>query len=107
MEGFINDPSVRVLVCESRGKRVGMMVLKRSGTVAEILGIAVSEELRRRGIGRHMVRFAMGSEGLERVEAQTDGDSIGFYRKCGFAEERSVVDYPDGSVARYNCVLGK
>ena len=43
----------------------------------------------------------------ERLEAQTDDDSVGFYRKCGFAVERIVVDYPDGSVVRYNCVLNK
>jgi len=35
----------------------------------------------------------MESEGLERVVAQTDDDSIGFYRKCGFAEESLTVDF--------------
>jgi ribosomal protein S18 acetylase RimI-like enzyme len=75
--------------------------------IAEIIGIAVSEKDRHKGIGSKMIQFIMGSEGLERIEAQTDDDSIGFYRKCGFAEERITVDYPDGSVVRYNCVLNK
>jgi len=44
---------------------------------------------------------------LECVKAQTDDDSIGFYRKCGFSEEKIVIEYPDGPAVRYNCVLHK
>ena len=84
-----------------------MMVLKISEAVAEIIGIAVSDKARCQGIGKRMIQSVMESEGLERVEAQTDDDSIGFYRKCGFAEKRTVVDYPDGSAVRYNCVLNQ
>ena len=54
-----------------------------------------------------MIQFVIKSEGLERLEAQTDDDSIGFYRKCGFAEERTIIDYPGESVIRYNCILNK
>ena len=107
MEDLISDPSVRVYVCESQGKKTGMMVLRISDSVAEIIGIAVPEKLHRRGIGRNMIQFVLKSESLEKLEAQTDDDSVGFYRKCGFAVERIVVDYPDGSVVRYNCVLNK
>ncbi|MBR4473615.1 MAG: GNAT family N-acetyltransferase [Oscillospiraceae bacterium] len=107
MEDLLNDQSVRVYVCENRGKKTGMMVLKFSDSGAEIIGIAVPEKFRRRGIGRHLIQFAMESEDVKWIEAQTDDDSVGFYRKCGFTEERIVVDYPDGSVVRYNCVLCK
>ena len=107
MEGLISDPSVRVYVCESQGRKTGMMVLRISDSAAEIIGIAVSEKERRQGTGRYLVQYVMKSEGLERIHAQTDDDSIGFYRKCGFTEERIVVDYPDGSVVRYNCILNK
>ena len=107
MEDMLNDPSVRIFVCENQGEKAGMMVLKYSNAVAEIIGIAVPEKLRRRGIGRRLIQYAMESERLERINAQTDDDSVGFYRKCGFALEKIVVDYPDGSVVRYNCVLCK
>ena len=107
MEGFFNDPSVRIFVCDNQGEKAGMMVLKYSDAVAEIIGIAVTEKLRRRGIGWKMIQFVLKLENLERIEAQTDDDSVGFYRKCGFTEDRIVVDYPDGSVVRYNCVLNK
>ena len=89
MEGFLQASSVKVFVCEDRNRKTGMMVLKFSEAAAEIIGIAVSEKLRRR------------------IEAQTDDDSIGFYRRCGFSEEKSIIDYPDGSVVRYNCILNK
>ena len=49
----------------------------------------------------------MDSEDLESLKAQTDDDSIGFYRKCGFTEEKTVVEYSDGSAVRYDCVLFK
>ena len=107
MEDLLNDQSVKVYVCENRGRETGMMVLKVSDSDAEIIGIVVSEKLRRRGIGRHLIQFVMESEGVKRIEAQTDDDSVGFYRKCGFTEERIVVDYPDGSVVRYNCILSE
>ena len=107
MEGFLTDRSVRIYVCEDRGKKTGMAVLKFSDSAAEIIGIAVSEKLRRRGIGSHLIQFVMESESLDRIDAQTDDDSVGFYRKCGFTAEKLIVEYPDGSVARYNCVLSK
>lgn len=107
MEDFLNDPSVRIFVCENQGEKAGMMVLKYTNAVAEIIGIAVPEKLHHRGIGRYIIQFVLQSESLERLEAQTDDDSVGFYRKCGFALEKIIVDYPDGSVVRYNCVLCK
>ncbi len=84
-----------------------MLVLMLSKTDAEIVGIAVSENARRKGIGKRLIRSVMASENLESVKAQTDDDSIAFYRKCGFSEQKTVVEYPDGSAVRYNCVLQK
>ena len=112
MEGFLQASSVKVFVCEDRNRKAGMMVLKFSEAAAEIIGIAVSEKLRRRGIGKQLILSAMeleriGRIRIGRIEAQTDDDSIGFYRRCGFSEEKSIIDYPDRSVVRYNCILNK
>ena len=52
MEDYLLDSSVKVFVCENRGKRKGMMVLKSSGVAAEIIGIAVSDNARHKGIGK-------------------------------------------------------
>ena len=105
MEDYLLDSSVKVFVSENRGRKTGMMVLKLSEAAAEIIGIAVSDNARRKGIGKQLIQRVMKSENLESVKAQTDDDSIGFYRKCGFSEERIVIEYSDGSVVRYNCVL--
>ena len=107
MEDYLNEQSVRIYICENRGEKAGMMVLNYSGAAAEIIGIAVTNKARCQGIGKRMIQTVMESEGFERIEAQTDDDSIGFYRKCGFTEERTAVDYPDGSVVRYNCILNQ
>ena len=107
MEDYLHDSSVKVFVCENRGKRIGMMVLKLTEAAAEIIGIAVSDNARRKGIGKQLIQRVMETEHLERIKAQTDDDSIGFYRKCGFSEEKKRIDYPDGSVVRYTCILCK
>ena len=107
MKDYSSDSSVKVFVCENRGKKTGMIVLKLSDVAAEIIGIAVSDNARRKGIGKRLIQSVMESENLESVKAQTDADSIGFYRKCGFTEEKDVIDYPDGAVVRYNCILRK
>ena len=93
MEDCLTDSSVKVFVIEYQGRKTGMMVLNLSEADAEIIGIAVSANARRKGIGKQMIQRVMESENLESVKAQTDDDSIGFYRKCGFSEERTGIEY--------------
>ena len=104
-ERYCADPSVKLFVCEDHGKPVGLLVLDLSGSSAEILGIAVSEDRRRHGIGRQLILWAMASLRLNSLEARTDEDAVGFYLKCGFAAERHVIQYPDGSAVRFHCTL--
>jgi ribosomal protein S18 acetylase RimI-like enzyme len=107
MEDYLLDSSVKVLVSENRGKKTGMMVLRLSEDDAEIIGIAVTDNARHKGIGKELIQSVIKSEEIERIKAQTDDGSIGFYRKCGFSEEKTVVEYSDGPAVRYNCVLYK
>ena len=107
MKDYLSDPSKKIFVYEDQGRKTGMMVLMISEDGAEIIGIAVSDSARRKGIGKQLIQHVMKSENLESVKVQTDDDSIGFYRKCGFSEEKTIIGYLDGSVVRYNCVLHK
>ena len=107
MEDYLADSSVKVFVCANRSGKTGMIVLRSSEAAAEIIGIAVAEKARRKGFGKQLIRRVMESENLETVKAQTDEEAIGFYRKCGFSEERIVMEYPDGPAVRYNCFLHK
>ena len=70
MEGFLQASSVKVFVCEDRNRKAGMMVLKFSEAAAEIIGIAVSEKLRRRGIGKQLILSAMELERIGRKESK-------------------------------------
>ena len=96
MDDLLCDPSTKVFVYEDQGRKTGMIILKFSDAAAEIIGIAVSVDARRKGIGKQLIRRVMELDDLECVKAQTDDDSIGFYRKCGFSEEKIVIEYPDG-----------
>lgn len=115
MEKYLSDPSVKIFVCDMDGEKAGILVMKEieaaegseTGVEAEILGIAVRKDLRGKGIGKEMVCQVMETEHLKRITAQTDDDAIGFYRKSGFEEERVVIEYPNGSVVRYNCTRRK
>jgi len=107
MEDNLHDSSKKVFVYEDQGRKTGMLVLKFSEDTAEIIGIVVSGNTRRKGIGKQLIQCVMESENLESVMAQTDDDSIGFYRKCGFLEEKTIIEYPNGSAVRYDCVLNK
>ena len=101
MEEYISDPSVKIFVCENEGEKAGILVLKDE----EILGIAVRNDQRKKGLGKEMIYQVMETEHLRRITAQTDDDAIGFYRRSGFEAEKVVIEYPDGSAVRYNCVL--
>ena len=105
MESYISDPSVKIYVCTEGDERIGILVLQATNIGAEIMGIAISNHLRNRGIGRHMILWVMEHEGLQSIKAQTDDDAIGFYRNCGFHDERMIVEYPDGKAVRYDCTL--
>lgn len=105
MEEYFSDPSVKIFVCENAGEKAGILVLKEDGSEAEILGIAVKENQRKKGLGKDMVFQVMEAEGLKRITAQTDDDAIEFYRRSGFEAEKVVIEYPDGAAVRYNCVL--
>ena len=115
MEAYFSNPSVKIFVSDMDGEKAGILVLKETeavegsetGVEAEILGIAVKENLREKGIGKEMIYQVMETEHLKKITAQTDDDAIGFYRKSGFEAERVVIEYPNGSGVRYNCTRRK
>ena len=105
MGELVFNALVRIFLCKADDGIVGMLVMKKEADKAEIVGIAVSEKYRGRGIARQILQHAITEENLQTVFAQTDEDAVGFYRKCGFEIEEEVVQYPDGECVRYNCEL--
>ena len=95
-----------ILACLHDEQFVGIITLKKiSDDTAEIIGISVKKEFQRCGIGKLMVRFAMQNLGVNFLNAETDDDAAGFYRRTGFAVTEFIRHFPDGDVTRYNCVL--
>ncbi len=97
------DPQVRICTAEEDGRLLGMLVLRRTEAGAGILGIAVAEACRHRGIGRTLIEAALDDGQPDLLTAETDDDAVGFYVKCGFTAEKTVVTYPDGPSVRYRC----
>lgn len=100
----LKDDMVRLLRAE-RGEQVlgACAVRQYPEGRAEILGIGTAPESRRQGIGRQMVAFLQRDERITALEAETDGEAVDFYRRCGFAAEAHQKRYPNGVVTRYRC----
>ena len=71
----------------------------------EIVGISVKKELEKMGIGRFMIFSAAESLHLKKLNAETDGDAIGFYERTGFSVKPFIRHFRDGDVTRYKCSL--
>jgi len=79
---------------------VGVCVFDVSTSKVQILNIAVAEDSRTQGVGRKMIA-ALRDRYNTPIEAETDDDAVGFYRKCGF--ETTVFE--KHNTRRYACVL--
>ena len=65
MDDLLCDPSTKVFVYEDQGRKTGMIILKFSDAAAEIIGIAVSVDARRKGIGKQLIRRVMELDDME------------------------------------------
>jgi len=96
-EDWLSDPGTHCFGAYEGDELLGILVV-RGG---DILGIAVREDARRRGIGRKLILHALSLFPI--LSAETDADSVGFYRACGFVCTSFERTFPDGTVLRYRC----
>ncbi len=83
---------------------IGARVAGRNPAEGEIRHIAVSRALRHQGIGRALIAALSALyPGVRNWSAETDDDSVGFYRRLG-CEVRSLGELYPG-VVRYRCTL--
>lgn len=71
---------------------------------AVIHDIAVEPDARGHGIGRLMVEWIITSEDIGKVSAETDGEAVGFYQRCGFGTAKFEHPLYPG-VERFRCEL--
>lgn len=94
LQPSMDGPQMRQLFVAVEASRVaGFVVVARNGAVAEIEGIAVLAEVRRRGLGavlcRHAMRWAAGLGALQ-MELEVRSQSVearAFYATLGFVEQ--------------------
>ena len=65
--------------------------------------LAVNPAHRGQGFGKKMILELMEQYQIKQLEAETDDDAVGFYRKCGFTISDLGEKYP--GTKRYHCSL--
>jgi len=77
--------------------------VSRTGTRAELWTVATRAARQRLGFASELLQRLIGELHLEVVSAETDDDSVGFYRSAGFSTESLGERHP--GVIRYRCTL--
>jgi len=105
MQKLIEDPKVVIFTCCKDGCMVGIIVLRKSVDFAEIVGIAVSKQLHRKGVGSFLIKESIKILNLSKLIAETDVHGVEFYKKLGFSIKTIIKQYPDGESIRYQCQI--
>ena len=99
---YLQDPGWVLLSYEVGGVLLGCIGI---GVVAQayikIQHISVTPERWRQGIGRGMLMEVRSLYSSAQLVAETDGDAVGFYCRCGFKVESLGELYPE--VERFLC----
>ena len=105
MTEYLQDESVKIYACLSLGEMKGITVISIAESNAEILGIAVDENIRNCGIGTYMVNEIVKLHNIPFIYAETDDDAVGFYQKNKFSITQFTDNYNEVRVRRYKCEL--
>jgi len=73
---------------------VGVLRIDVSGNVAWLRRVAIREDLQRNGHGRvllHLAEDVARSEGCDELWSNAAVEAVGFYERCGYTRDDSVV----------------
>ena len=83
VERLLSDSAIVMALWSGEAVAAGCLsVVRRWG---RLTALAVERPFRGRGIARAVVDASFALLGLDTLEAETDGDAVGFYRACGFS----------------------
>ena len=80
---------------------VGAACVTSNAKGYELALIAVEEHWRGRGVGRQLLTHIVDVLGVDELYAETDRDSVGFYRAMGWTISSLGEKYP--GVERFDC----
>ncbi len=97
------DRDLRLLGATFDDVLVGLIALKLTAEARAVIRyLVVDRRHRGNGIGRWMIESVWEKHSLSCLEAETDDDAVGFYKRCGFSV------HPLGKAGmdsrRYRCV---
>ncbi len=99
---YHNDNSMALYLERIEGRIVGIIgIKKQNASTYEIKHIAVIQGYREKGIAKNMIKHVIKKHDIKRLFAETDKDTVDFYRKCGFTIDNLGEKYP--KVERYMC----
>ena len=101
VQKYLLEPTLHFYAWIENDNIMGVCGYELHDDKVEIHLIAVDENLRNRRVGRAIVAALQEKYGKD-IEAETDDDAVGFYRKCGFTT-REFIHEKRGK--RYTCVL--
>lgn len=102
LERYAHEPELQIWTWSEAGRPVCAAGVRVSGRAAELLHLGTHPQDRGRGYARRLVSGLLEGLRLDRLEAETDDEAVGFYRRCGFAIGPQEAR---GGRARYRCTL--
>jgi|GEM_PF-149435 len=98
---YQSDPNLHFYAWVDNNEVLGICGYEVNNDKVEIHLISVDENARGRGIGGAMIT-ALREKYCKDIEAETDADAVGFYRKCGF---ETIEFMHETRGKRYTCLL--
>lgn len=102
LDRYDTDPGLQVWGWEVAGQTVCAAGLRVTEQSAEIVHIGTRADSRQKGHARNLLLAVAERLSLTLLEAETDGDSVEFYRRAGFSVRETTGR---GGHVRYHCTL--
>ncbi len=82
----------------------GVIVTKEKEDLVEIVGIAVKETSRKKGVGTKLIDYIRETSNKP-IFASTDCYAVNFYKKYGFNIKKHTISGNSETYTRYDCSL--
>lgn len=103
IDQFYASTGRTMFICSRNGKITGVIGVEYTrSSHGFITHLAVSPDLRKKGIADRLIKHAAAALELDEMEAETDQDAVDFYNSCGFKTRE--IDSPYAGVRRFRCI---